>query len=695
MKIKKVSSLVLNASAILATILLIGIEQTAEAQDRWIDPGGGFWDDDFNWQDLSDPGPTDQVLFDLDSSYLVIWDGLTGDTESNTLRVNDGVITFRSQGGMRTHSVTGSDNSDVIIENARLNLGSSLSDAFHLRVSDDASVRAGGTLNIREGSTLTTLGLGTTNSSLSVTGFDSTATTSGIGRLNILAGGQAFSGIGIVHGDAISSDLSGGEAYARISGVGSLWRTSSFFTVGDAGIGVVTIENEGRLEVGAVSRVGAGSVGTGTINVTGSGSAWHAQSVSLGREGIGTINVLDDGYLNMAGILAVGTSGGSGRFVVSGDGSFANATGGLEIFGTSDFLIEDGGWMSVASIYSNPGAGHTSIITVDGSGSQLGSGETIARGASTIRVQNGADLISGPASIYSNIHGNASVDVSGPGSYWTVSGSLSLGRASGPVSAASMKVTNGADVFVVGNTTVHSGSSLTLADSSIFSTNVIVEGDVLSDGNVIIEGNVLTSGIDSGMMFAKGMTQITGDLSHQGPQIEIASDGLLVVGGNASGNGKYIGTGTVRFDGLLTPGSSPAVVEFGGDVQMGDLAISQFELAGLTFGEFDRLVIEGDLHADGELQLSMLDGFTLEDGMSFEFIDVGGLLTGQFDGLDEGSTVGIFAGHRLAISYMAGDGNDVGLYASAIPEPGSGVVLSILLGVSVLRRRGSSRQLVD
>ena len=82
-------------------------------------------------------------------------------------------------------------------------------------------------------------------------------------------------------------------------------------------------------------------------------------------------------------------------------------------------------------------------------------------------------------------------------------------------------------------------------------------------------------------------------------------------------------------------------------------------------------------------------GFELHRGYSFTTLRVGGTLTGQFDGLGEGDVVGNFGGQDLFISYVAGDGNDIGLFTNAVPEPTTALVWSLLagLGLTVRRRR--------
>ena len=87
----------------------------------------------------------------------------------------------------------------------------------------------------------------------------------------------------------------------------------------------------------------------------------------------------------------------------------------------------------------------------------------------------------------------------------------------------------------------------------------------------------------------------------------------------------------------------------------------------------------------GTLEVYLIDSFELLAGMSFDILKVGGTLTGQYDGLDEGHKVGSFSGTNLYISYAGGNGNDVTLFSRAVPEPAA--ILLALFGLPLLPRR--------
>ena len=91
-------------------------------------------------------------------------------------------------------------------------------------------------------------------------------------------------------------------------------------------------------------------------------------------------------------------------------------------------------------------------------------------------------------------------------------------------------------------------------------------------------------------------------------------------------NGGSEGLGTVQAFGDLRPGNSPAIVSFGGDLEMGVNAATYIELAGLFSGEFDQLLVDGDFLLDGSLDVSLIDGFNLGFNQEFLIADIAGTL---------------------------------------------------------------------
>jgi len=95
--------------------------------------------------------------------------------------------------------------------------------------------------------------------------------------------------------------------------------------------------------------------------------------------------------------------------------------------------------------------------------------------------------------------------------------------------------------------------------------------------------------------------------------------------------------------------------------------------------------VTGNVELAGTLDVLLIDDFEFEEGMSFNFLRVGGTLIGEYDGLSEGDLVGNFGGEDLYITYTAGSGNDVALYT--VPEPVTLLLALLALTAVPLRVR--------
>ena len=89
-----------------------------------------------------------------------------------------------------------------------------------------------------------------------------------------------------------------------------------------------------------------------------------------------------------------------------------------------------------------------------------------------------------------------------------------------------------------------------------------------------------------------------------------------------------------------------------------------------TATEHDWIEITGDLELAGKLDVSLIDGFKLPAGDSFVIVKVDGDLSGEYDGLNEGDSVGRFKSDNggtveLFVTYQGGDGNDIELYTKS------------------------------
>ena len=149
---------------------------------------------------------------------------------------------------------------------------------------------------------------------------------------------------------------------------------------------------------------------------------------------------------------------------------------------------------------------------------------------------------------------------------------------------------------------------------------------------------------------------------------------------SVAGNGKIIPSPNgLDLPGVVAPGTSVGGMLIDGDLRLGGSSTNQIELAGdddfsrdRFNTEHDFLDVTGDLIIDGgSLEVSLVDGFKIKENQEFIIAKLGGELVGHYDGLEEGASVGQFKSIHgfsidLHISYIAGDGNDIGLYTKPL-----------------------------
>ena len=255
-------------------------------------------------------------------------------------------------------------------------------------------------------------------------------------------------------------------------------------------------------------------------------------------------------------------------------------------------------------------------------------------------------------------------------------------------------------------------SSGTLTNSS---TSTLTTDGMLNNSGTLTNQNYLTL-LNNGTLNNYGTLNNTADgtLTNLNDLRNLAggtlnNDGQInnIYGGFQNLNGgTYAGNGTISGvwldHGTQTPGSTVIAAGRRGVSAAGVLTTEgnyykragshEIELGGLFDGggnkaltEFDWLDVTGDVELAGTLEVYLIDSFELLAGMSFEILKVGGTLTGEYDGLDEGHKVGSFSGTNLYITYAGGNGNDVTLFSRAVPEPAT--ILLALFGLALLPRR--------
>jgi hypothetical protein len=152
-----------------------------------------------------------------------------------------------------------------------------------------------------------------------------------------------------------------------------------------------------------------------------------------------------------------------------------------------------------------------------------------------------------------------------------------------------------------------------------FGTSSII-GDIENNGEIVVSGGGNATFFDDVV---------------QNKDLVVSQVGLTtsvaVFFGDFTGSGGSTGGGDIFFEGDLQPGNSPALVTFENDIHFGVGAGVEIELGGTTVGsQYDQINVVGDVSVDGDLDISLINGFTPSIGQTFTILTADDIV-GTFD----------------------------------------------------------------
>lgn len=137
--------------------------------------------------------------------------------------------------------------------------------------------------------------------------------------------------------------------------------------------------------------------------------------------------------------------------------------------------------------------------------------------------------------------------------------------------------------------------------------------------------------LDSGKSVT-GYGTINGAFKNQGTVNGTAGAEVIRFTGFVSGAGSY--AGSVQFDGVFSPGNSPAAISFAGDATLANSSLLLMEIAGDDQGtEYDHLDVSDKLTLGGVMAVQFIDGFMPTSPLSFDLFDWG-TVAGSFKALN-------------------------------------------------------------
>lgn len=361
-------------------------------------------------------------------------------------------------------------------------------------------------------------------------------------------------------------------------------------------------------------------------------------------------------------------------------------------------ISTNGGAVNIAA-----GAGGISLGAIDtsravgvGGGVLLDSATSILIGLLRTAGQDGAGQVNLIASGGSLTTGDIeSFSTSGSGGAVTLNGATSiligLLRNTGGVDGGPIQLTTG-DLMLGGAQTGGSGLISLTAD------NLALGGNISGNGGLIIQprnptasiglgGGTGTLNLDDGelALLQDGFSSVmigttTVPITNRGPIIiqSAAFNDAVTLAGNAIHDldGTDLTAPLVKFDGNVSPGQSPGILQVTGNFALADGAGVSVEIGGVMPGtgaaNHDQIAVAGTVSIGSGVTLgaALTGGFAPSIGGSFLIIDNDGsdAVVGTFVGLAEGAVFSSAACIPLRISYVGGDGNDVVLTVPTAAE---------------------------
>lgn len=410
---------------------------------------------------------------------------------------------------------------------------------------------------------------------------------------------QGGSGGGSVNGDLFSSRLA--EASA-----------------GGGGGGAIELGATGVLTIDA------------NINAMGGGVPLLADRLGGGAGGgirIDAGQLLINGTLNAAGGDSAGSVGAGGRIFVGGlSGEPFVYTAGqndtdLTFDDFADFVVRPGEGRGFETI-DNFG-----VITLRPGLALVPDAQVLQYGQTTqLRTSNlKLDLVFGDARVLSGgtldvgdgvtTRATAAIELAGPTARIAGAGTLLNDGVLTGTGRIEVVLTNaaGGEVNAVSDTLTFTQAvnNNTGASINAIGSTLSFDDGLNSDGEI----NLINS-------------TVNGDVANNGV---VSLAGTNTFTGTVSGSGTFTGSGTGAFAGVLSPGNSPGLLAFEGDLELKPTATLEIEIAGTTPGiEHDRIEVGSFAALEGALDVTLLDGFVPELGDRFAFLFASGAFDASF-----------------------------------------------------------------
>ena len=438
----------------------------------------------------------------------------------------------------------------------------------------------------------------TENGNLAVTGGSIAAA----GSIDIETGtGQSMSVLGgaQVNAQGLSLGLGGGQSGVLTeSGVGtSVQNTGSSGSaeVGGGGSGQVAVSGGASFSAIALGSapamaLGASTGGTGSFNVTGLGSqATLTGQLTVGEAGGGSLLVSNQGTVLTGNDAAVDPSEGFDEAQLAGGSGQATVTGAKSLLSnTGRFVVGDAGLGSLsilagATVTTAPGAGSSqpgavvantagangSSVNVSGAGSNwqvTGLLDVGAAGFGALNLSNGATVTAGSLDAGNIATAVGQIDLSDAGTSLTVAGAATVADDGTGVLSVLNGATFSANSLTIGSQGDSSGALVVSgAGSEVNLSGALNIGTALGIGDLTVgPGAAVHASVVSlqgQVVLEGGLLDPTVQLINQGQTAggfgtiaagDIVDEGVIQAGGNKASQKLLLVVGTVLGGGTLT-----------------------------------------------------------------------------------------------------------------------------------------------
>ena len=558
-----------------------------------------------------------------------------------------------------------------------------------------------GTVNVTAGGALTATidaRIGTdvgANQQLNINAASATLATALTTYVGFGNGGAAQGAVNVTNGGTLTTGFaylgffSPGTGLATVGGGAgtSTWNASGLYVGGSTSTsnatGTLTVNSGGAVTVSGQMDVWGNN---GSVNTTAGGrvsaNTLIIQSGADVDSVVGAIGT-DSGFLGQVRAASTATVSGMGstwdmdRLSQLGGTGTLNVTAGGALTATTEARIgQDVGANQQLNINAASVTLAPSFFTYVG----FGNGGA-AQGA--VNVTNGGTLTTGIAQLgfFSTGTGLATVGGGAGTSTWNASAIRVGGASSTSNATGTLTVNSGGVVDVSGQLDVWGANgSVNLAGGTLLAATLSNLGTIQFTANSLLDGAL--SNQDQ-VTVATGVTATFGGTVDHTGLVDLGAGSTAIFEALVSGDGDFTGTGTAVFEGGFSPGNSPGLVSFGGDVALAAANILTMELGGTARGTgYDAIDVADTITLAGILEIALYGGF---DAPAFSTYDL----------IRAENLSGVFSSYLLPggpqhwmVEYLQdAEGSTDILRVTAVPVPGAVWLLGAALGALGWARR--------